>query len=279
MALADVTNPRSDQFDGPPTDPAIRVLLDDDRRVVPLEAVHNFRDLGGYELADGRTIGWGRLFRSDGLYRATALDVETFDAIGLRTVVDLRSSQETKEHGSFPVERHPVAYVHLPIIDSTWQREEIPEFDDSEQGGIDFLGWAYRDMLDQGADRFAAAMHTLALPGAMPAVFHCAAGKDRTGVLAALVLGALGVDHEVIVGDYELTVAAMGRMRDWVMAFHPEMAERMGETPSFMLSAHPQAMRELLAELTDRHGSIREYVGGLGVGPAALADLADQLTA
>ncbi len=279
MALADVTNSRNGDLDGPPTDPAIRAVLDDDRRVVPLEAVHNFRDLGGYELADGRTIGWGRLFRSDGLYRASDADVEIFDAIGLRTVVDLRSSPETREHGSFPVARHPVAYVHLPIIDATWRHQEIPDFEDDEQGGVDFLGWAYRDMLEQGADRFAAAMHTLALPGAMPAVFHCAAGKDRTGVLAALILGSLGVDHETIVGDYELTVAAMGRMRAWVMAHHPEMAERMGETPSFMLSAHPHAMRLLLAELTETHGSIREYVGGLGVGPATLADLADQLTA
>ncbi len=279
MAAVDLNDPRQDRPVQPrPEDPAVRAVLDDERRVVPLEAVHNFRDLGGYELADGRTIGWGRLFRSDGLYRATKLDVDTFDALGLRTVIDLRSSAEAAEHGSFPVERHPVSYVHLPIIDSTWGKRDIPEFPDTERGTVDFLVWAYRDMLREGADRFAAAIHTIALPESMPAVFHCAAGKDRTGILAALLLGALGVDHEVIVGDYELTVDAMERMRAWVLAHHPEMADRMGETPSFMQAAHPQAMRELLAGLEAEYGSVAEFVDGLGVGHATLADLADQLT-
>ncbi|MEL6891084.1 MAG: tyrosine-protein phosphatase [Actinomycetota bacterium] len=283
MALADLTNqPPAEPADAAVAsatdDPAIRALLDDDRRVVPFESIHNFRDLGGYELADGRTIGWGRLFRADGLYRATDLDVATFDALGLRTVIDLRSSAEVADHGSFPVDRHPVSYHHLPIIDATWAKGEIPEVDDSERGTVDFLVWAYRDMLDQGADRFAAAIHTLALPESMPAVFHCAAGKDRTGVLAALVLGALGVDAETIVGDYSLSVDAMARMRAWVTEYHPEMAQRMGETPAFMLAAHPHAIREVLVGLADEHGSIEAFVHGLGVGPATLVALADHLT-
>lgn len=285
MAIADLTDPAEGSSSttsaagvGRPTDAAVRAVLDDARRVVPLEGIHNFRDLGGYELADGRTIGWGRLFRSDGLYRASELDVETFDGLGLRTVVDLRSTPETADHGSFPVEKYPVAYVHLPIIDVTWARSDVPDFPDTERGTVDFLVWAYHDMLQQGGDRFAAAIHTLALPESMPAVFHCAAGKDRTGVLAALILGALGVDHETIVGDYELTVDGMARMRAWVMEHHPEMAKRMGETPAFMLAAHPQAMREVLAGLVEAYGSIAEFVDGLGVGPATLADLADQLT-
>ena len=214
MVIADVTDPTegADPSAGAraarPEDPTVRAVLDDPRRLVPLEAIHNFRDLGGYELADGRTIGWGRLFRADGLYRATDLDVDTFDGIGLRTVVDLRSSPETAEWGSFPVDRHPVAYVHLPIIDATWREQELPEVDDSDRGTVDFLVWAYRDMLRAGGDRFAAAMHTLALPESMPAVFHCAAGKDRTGVLAALILGALGIDRQLVVADDHLVVDA-----------------------------------------------------------------------
>ncbi len=242
------------------------------------DTVHNFRDLGGYRLGDGRTIRFGKLFRADGLYRATDRDVDTFDALGLRTVIDLRSSGELADNGAFPVAKHPVAFHHLPILDVTWAEEERPTFLDDERGTIDFLLWAYREMLERGGDRVAQALQVLALPESMPAVFHCAAGKDRTGVLAAVLLGALGVDDEVIVRDYALTLAGMERMRAWVEEHHPEMKARMGETPAFMLAAHPQAMRELLAGLRDEHGSIRGFAAGLGVGPAALGELADQLT-
>jgi len=253
-------------------------IVDDPRRLVSLDAVHNFRDLGGYRTDDGRTIGWGRLFRADGLYRLTADDLDVVDALGIQTVVDLRSGPEFDQHGRFPLERYPVAFHHLPIIDSTWMASEIPDVDDTEDGAIEFLTWAYGDMLAQGADRFAHAFGLLAVPGSGPAVFHCAAGKDRTGVLAALILGGLGVDHDTIVEDYGLTQAAMVRMRAWVMTNHPEMAERMGETPAFMLAANPQAMRNVLDQMVVDHGSVRGYLSSIGIGSAVLAEMADAVT-
>jgi len=213
-------------------------IVDDPRRLVPLNAVHNFRDLGGYPTGDGRTVGWGRLFRADGLYRLTADDLDVIDALGIRTVVDLRSGPEFEQHGRFPLERYPVAFHHLPIIDSTWMASEMPDVDDTEDGAIEFLTWAYGDMLAQGADRFAHAFGVLAVPGSAPAVFHCAAGKDRTGVLAALILGGLGVHHDTIVDDYALTEAAMVRMRiDW-------------KRSTVMIVARPNAMA--LVELAAR---------------------------
>ncbi len=271
MVLDAATN---DPFTSPEM---IDALVRDPRRVVAMEAVHNFRDLGGYELGDGRVTRFGKLFRSDGLYRATDQDIETFDALGLRTVIDLRSSGELDQNGVFPVDRHPVGFHHLPILDATWMQSDRPTFSDDERGTIDFLVWAYRQMLDHGGDQLAHAMQVLVVPESMPAVFHCAAGKDRTGVLTALILGALGVHDEVIVADYALTLDGMDRMRAWVEQHHPEMKVRMGETPAFMLAAHPQAMREVLAGLRSEYGSIGAFVDGLGVGPAALADLADQL--
>ncbi len=256
----------------------VDVIVNDPRRLVHLDAVHNFRDLGGYRTEDGRTIGWGRLFRADGLYRLTADDLDVVDALGIRTVVDLRSGPEFEQHGRFPLERYPVVFHHLPIIDSTWMASEIPDVEDTDAGAIEFLTWAYGDMLAQGADRFAHAFGVLAVPGSAPAVFHCAAGKDRTGVLAALILGGLGVDHETIVADYALTQAAMLRMRAWVLEHHPEMAERMGETPAFMLAANPQAMRNVLAQMVVDHGSIRGYLSSIGIGDALLAEMTAAIT-
>lgn len=253
-------------------------IVDDPDRLVALDGVHNFRDLGGYAIGDGRTIGWGRLFRADGLYRVTDADLDLLDAIGIRTVIDLRSAAEIEQYGSFPFERHPVSFHALPIIDATWRDADLPEFDENEAGEIDFLTWAYRDMLAVGGDRFAQAIRQLAVPAAGPAVFHCAAGKDRTGVLAALVLGGLGVHRDVIVADYALTRAGMKRMRVWVETNHPEMAARMSETPSFMLAAHPEAMANVYDGLVAEHGSIPNYLTTIGVGAAVLDALAESLT-
>lgn len=260
-------------------DHVAREIVDDPQRLIPFDAVHNFRDLGGYTTDDGRTVQWGRMFRADGLYRLTESDLDVVDALGIRTVVDLRSAREFDEHGRFPLERYPVSFHHLPIIDATWQSHEIPTVEDNEAGAVEFLTWAYGDMLAQGADRFANAFQVLAVPGAGPSVFHCAAGKDRTGVLAALILGSLGVDHETIVADYALTEAAMLRMRAWVLEHHPEMADRMGETPSFMLASKPAAMRNVLDTMTTEYGSVRGYLSTIGVGPAVIAEMADAITA
>ncbi|MFT6289521.1 MAG: protein-tyrosine phosphatase [Ilumatobacter sp.] len=257
-------------------DDRLSIVDHEDRRIV-FGGVHNFRDLGGYELADGRTIGWGRLFRADGLYRLTEADIDVIDSLGIRTVVDLRSAGEVADHGCFPIERYPVDFHALPIMDVTWRDSVIPEVEPGEQGDIDFLTWAYFDMLESGSDRFAHAIRVLAAPQVGPAVFHCAAGKDRTGVLAALVLGGLGVESDIIVADYGLTREAMGRLLAWVKANNPEMAARMGTSPSFMLAANPEAMANVINGLVADHGSIRDYLATIGIDAAVLNALGDNL--
>lgn len=239
-------------------------------RLVALEAVHNFRDLGGYATADGRRTRWRTLFRADGLYRLTPADVMALEPLGLRTVIDLRSAPELEERGRFPVDVHPVIYHHFPIIDATWAHAtEQFEYERDE----DFLIYAYQEMLTIGAPRFALAFDALARPGALPAVFHCAAGKDRTGLLAALLLGALGVSLDDIVDDYALTVAGMERFRAWAEREWPEWFERMATLPRAFTAALPEAMRHILDELCARHGTIRDYVSSIGVSDDTLDTL------
>src|SRR5215203_650688 len=175
--------------------------LVDPRRLIELEAVHNFRDLGGYPARGGTITRWHQLYRADGLYRMSAADIETVRALGLRTVVDLRSDAEIEKWGTFPRTAIEVTFAHHAVIDQTWDHEGHEDQTDHE-----FLVWAYREMLAVGSPRFARAIEALAQPGALPAVFHCAAGKDRTGLLAALLLESLGVPRSVVLADYELTV-------------------------------------------------------------------------
>ncbi len=251
----------------------VAALVSDARRVVPLVAVHNFRDLGGYPTADGRLTRWRTLFRADGLYRLTPGDADRVVELGVRTVVDLRTGKELAQRGTFPVSSHAVAFHHLPIIDATWGETATLETDDV----VEFLVWAYREMLEAAAPRFADAMHLLARSGALPAVFHCAAGKDRTGLLSALVLGSLGVDDAVIAADYALTEQAMRRLIEWAKVHQPELAASYERMPARFAAADPRAMTIILGDITSRHGSVREYVREIGVDPAATEALEREL--
>ena len=249
-------------------------LLDDDRRVIPLFAVHNFRDLGGYPTNDGRHTRWRTLFRADGLYRLTPDDANIVMNLGVRTVVDLRTNNEVRERGTFPVKDHDVAYHHLPIIDATWGETQTPEFNDE----VEFLVWAYREMLAEAAPRFADAINLLSQQTVLPAVFHCAAGKDRTGILAALVLGVLGVDESIIAADYGLTRSATTRLRAWARQHQPELADLYDRMPPRFTAADPRAMTIILNDITSRYGSLRNYVREIGVSDDAVRALVDALT-
>jgi protein-tyrosine phosphatase len=244
------------------------------RRLIALEAVHNFRDLGGYPAAGGRTTKWRTLFRSDGLYRLRgANDMSRVMQLGLKSVIDLRTEREQREQGIFPIDDIEVNFHHLSIVDVTWSDTETPEFDDE----VEFLVWGYRDMLEIGSSRFADAMHVLAQTESLPAVFHCAAGKDRTGVLAALLLSSLGVEDAHICADYGLTQDAMQRTIAWSKVHRPELAERYASIPKAYLAADPRAMQIILAELAQQHGSVRNYVREIGVADATVEVLGNLL--
>jgi protein-tyrosine phosphatase len=243
-------------------------------RLIALEAVHNFRDLGGYTTTDGRVTRWQMLYRADGLHRLTGADVAALRQLGLRTVVDLRTDKELDERGTFPVDAYPVTFHHLPVIDVTWDPNTGDDADAAE-----FLFRQYESMLAYGEPLFAKAFHLLGLPGALPAVFHCAAGKDRTGILAALILSSLGVPADVVAEDYGLSRAAMVRMRAWATEHNPELAAAWDKAASSHLAAEPEAMAKLLTTLTERHGSVREYVVSLGVSNALLVHLESALLA
>jgi len=248
-------------------------------RLVRLKHVHNLRDLGGYPTEGGRQTRWRTLFRADGVYRLSwdhvdvAADLEIVRALGLHTVIDLRRDEELEQRGRFPADELGAQWHHLSVMDLTWDRE-----DPRLQGSVeDFLTSQYLDMLDHAVDRYARAIRLLALPGAMPALFHCAAGKDRTGLLAALVLGALGVPDDVIVADYALTAEAMERMKAWAEIVSPEWAASFKDQPAAHLAAEPGAMANVLRALEAEHGTVRAYVRSIGVPESALADLESTL--
>ena len=253
----------------------LAIALGHPKRMVAMERVHNFRDLGGYPTTSGATTKWGTLYRADGLHRLRSdSDIEIVDGLNLKSVIDLRTKREQREQGIFPLEHIEVDFHHVSIVDATWSDSKAtPQIDDP----VEFLIWGYRDLLEVGAEKFALAIRILSDQSNVPAVFHCAAGKDRTGVLAALILSLVGVSDEYICADYGLTKQAIERTIAWAKEHHSDMAKRWTTINPVYLAAEPEAMRVILDDLSKAHGSVANYVRSLGVTDTEIASLTSLL--
>ena len=254
------------------------VAMDAESRLIPLEGSFNFRDLGGYLGLGGSFTRRGCLFRSDALHELTAGDVELLRQMGLQTVVDLRTERELARTGRGPLEPESVAFHHLAVVQEgvrgtvTADAESLaapaPPGDD--------LAERYLWYLEVGRDSLVEVLTMLGDGSRYPLVFHCAAGKDRTGVLAALILEILGVDREVIVADYVITAERISFIMERWLA-DPEFAERMAKVPPSRFSVEASTMEGFLDGLTSQFGGARAWAVGAGVTEETLGRIEDFL--
>ncbi|MFG2146201.1 tyrosine-protein phosphatase [Streptomyces sp. NPDC048696] len=237
-------------------------------RHLDFERLHNFRDLGGYCASDGRTVRWGRLYRSDSLAKLQGADWDRFLALGIRTVIDLRYPWEIEAKGRVP-DADGFTYLNLSVEHRPYDQAEIDPALDPWR----FLADRYAEVALDGAEELRQALEAIASESG-PQVFHCASGKDRTGLLAALVLSLLGVDEDTIAADFALTELATDRLiADW-RAANPGRALNWpgyGRAPE-------EVIRLFLADLTDTYGSVRDYaVKHIGVDDALIERLRARL--
>lgn len=226
----------------------------------------NFRDLGGFHTADGRRTRYGRVFRSNSLQELTQADLTAIRELRLMTVLDLRSAQEIRHDGVGPLEHESLRYVHSPML----QEKEDYQLGRIETGLVD----RYFSYLELARDSIVTALETIA--EAQPLVFHCAAGKDRTGVLAALLLGCVGVEPETVISDYAVTHHA----RDEIISFlrrRPSYVERLDQLPPTALDSEPGTMREFLGLLNESYGGARSWALTAGVSETTLRRLESTL--
>jgi protein-tyrosine phosphatase len=236
-------------------------------RLIPLDGPANFRDLGGYENERGRTVRAGRVYRSDSLSYMSDEDVRhVMEVLGLRSVIDLRGHGEVSKFTHGPLGTLGVRVSHVPIIDET--RPPPDGWDDAREKPLDVL---YLLMLERFAHRFVEVLRLVADENAQPLVFHCAAGKDRTGLVAMLVLGLLDVDPDVIAADYAMTSERMPLLleRHQARAAVGSIAEV--EEQHFAVDA--VAMRAVIERVTTRYGSVEGYVLAHGLEPEAVAGI------
>ena len=231
-------------------------------RALPLEGGQNFRDLGGYPTEGNRHVRWGLLFRSGSMYGLTAADFAYLQKLGLRTVVDFRSKQErAAEPEGWPTDHTPRILTddydfallgrHMTGLNEMKPEERQAKLIEMYPIILDQFNGQYRRLFEQLLD------------GNTPLAFHCSAGRDRTGVAAALILTALGVPRETVIQDYLLT------NRYFQLARTGPAAQTWGNIPSDMLKVMESSARpsiEAVFKFVDQYpggakGYLRDKLG------------------
>lgn len=226
-----------------------------------------FRDLGGRRTANGLHVRTGCVFRSCGLMELTETDVQVLrGTIRLKTIIDLRDASEVAKDGNGPLPGLQLSYRNLPLINL------IANPPDRQGRLLD----RYRLFLREGASSIAKVLEVCADRTAQPVVFHCTAGKDRTGIVAAILLKLLGVDAEEIVADY----SSRRHELDWLMKFLARrgvQGAKLGEIHPDLLDCNPTTMREFLRILDAEYGGARTYLRAAGTDERLFARLEEVL--
>jgi protein-tyrosine phosphatase len=244
------------------------VSVDPYPRTLTFGSNYNFRDVGGYIGRDGRTVRWRELFRADSLHRLAGEDWEAFAALGIKTVIDLRRTFEVEQHGRVP-EAEGLAYLNPVLEHVDWTDVPHPP----ELAHERWLADRYLNFTEDGREGLAAALSVIADPGAAPVVVHCMAGKDRTGVVCALVLSLLGVADDDIATDYALTEVSMASLTAYLRVHNPAAIEGNDH----MFDSPREAMLLFLADLRARHGSVPGFVREIGISDQQIAALRGHL--
>ncbi len=241
-------------------------------RFVPLDGAFNFRDLGGLPTRDGGTTRSGVMFRADALHHLVPSDVELLTELGMRTVIDLRSSVEVDRTGRGPLEETDMQWVHAPLThgDASAGRVLPPALAEGD------VGRHYVDSLAERTETLAQVIGHLASKDDLPAVFHCSAGKDRTGLVAALVLSLVGVSDDVIVHDYTLTEARMALVMERIRA-SGDFPEPITPAQERVGRAEAVSMETFLAAVHDRHGDAHGWARDAGLTDETIGALHDVL--
>jgi len=241
-------------------------------RDLAFQVAHNVRHLGGYRTRDGRETR-PQVIRAASLHRLTDAGVESFVAHGITTVVDLRSEPEREKMPTPSMEARGVRHVFAPVFKG-----------DASPGAFakDFQGFEriYQRFLETGREAYRVLFQVIAATdGGL--VFHCAAGKDRTGVAAALLLDLAGCADADITEDY---ARSEGLLKDAFQNAGPSPAQEpqtqtMDEaTRARLLASEPACMAETLGHVRGRWGSARGYMSDIGLSADEIARLRMRMT-
>jgi len=240
-------------------------------RLIALDGAHNVRDLGGYNTADGGSTRWRSVLRGDALHDLSAADIEALIGHGLTTVIDLRNAHEIAAQANPFVGHDRVRYHNTPVFSALAPVEMMAEATASFD-----MGDRYCQAIDNCQPAIAEVLNIIADAPEGAVLFHCSAGKDRTGVISALLLANAGVDEATIIEDYALTATISGPL----IAKLRERALGRG-TPAalldIVLASEPRSMRQALDHIRLHYGTVRDYLQTLGFDEAGIKRLRNRL--
>jgi protein tyrosine/serine phosphatase len=237
----------------------------------------NVRDLGGLPTRDGRVTQFNRIVRADNLRRLSERGKLALVEHGVSRVVDLRFPEELALDAAGDL---PVEVVHLSLLGANrteeWQAEQDAAMD-AAASAESYLRWSYLDFLERYRDRFGDAVRAIADAPDGAVVVHCVGGKDRTGLVTALVLRVAGVEPDVVAADYALTEAALAPTHEQWVAEAPDEAVRRRRL--LLQPAPPSVMTAVLEALEERYGGVPAYLRGAGVDDDVLDRVRERLLA
>lgn len=240
---------------------------------IELDGCFNFRDLGGYHTDAGLRMRPGQVFRADGLQHLSRADLDRLQGEHrLGAVIDLRSTHEIETDGRGDIALEPLTFHHVPLFDQAGRRGEKQK---DPREFLSNMSELYFLMLSAASGPIARVTQLIAESSA-PIVFHCAAGKDRTGVISALLLSLLGVPRETIVMDYALSRQNLEQINAR-LSTSPTYQDFMASLPPDAYEAEPATMEGFLDRVAREHGSMQEWAAGVGIGPDIVAGLRARL--
>ena len=216
-----------------------------------LEGAWNVRDLGGYFNKNGQELKKGRFLRADALGGLTSQDVEALQKYGVVLVVDLRSHQEVeKAPYKWMEQAETIEYVSIPLLDNIQSNDGTVALPEN-------LHELYKSLLEESVPEIRQVLKTFLRKETGCCLFNCSAGKDRTGIIAMLLLGLADVEEDVISADYGVSAGYM----EPVFQKQREALEKAGfGKAAFLLGSDPKEMKLTTRYLKERYGSIRAYV-------------------
>lgn len=232
---------------------------------IDIDGTFNLRDVGGLPLAAGGTIRSGLLYRGDSLDTLSAAGIVALRKLNLRTIIDLREPAEYRGRDALADDVH---YEQIPILRD---RLDYVDYEDIDQ--------LYTAIIDVVGTEIAAVISRLAEPKAFPALVHCTAGKDRTGLVVGLLLAVLGVPDGAIAANYALTEVNFTAEAKARVLKRAAEAGLPAQKLAVMVGSPPQLMLEVLEHVRSSHGSVAGYLTDHGLPESAIADLYQTLAA
>lgn len=216
-------------------------------RLLRMQGAYNVRDLGGYPTRDGKQTKWRRLFRAGDLNKLTQNDLQYLQDIPLITTIDFRNSGEVND----APDKKPESlkeYIWLPINAGDMSDIKVTDAASIPQVMED----AYRTIIRKYQDKYKDFFRILAVEENAPILFHCSAGKDRTGIAAALTLAALGVDHKTIIEDYLLSAEYLKGKYDFLIQRYPALEP--------LTTVRPEYLNAALQTIDEEYGGMEHFL-------------------